>query len=205
MSRLARPAARLADGSAAVARGLGRRTAAWVARGRRQDLTGWRATLGCWLRLAVLALGVYLLWRIVRAVPQLMWALTGVWVIAAWRAGREAPAEAEEGIEEEPPRASPDDVRAATLDWIRRRIGDAQGVHLRDLLAHAQEHGMFEGMDVATFRAHLERWGIPVRSRCRVRGLGVTVGIHRDDLQAPSEASPEQKPQGETETELHAA
>lgn len=76
----------------------------------------------------------------------------------------------------------PEDVYAATLEWVWRQLGDAQGVHLRDLLKHAQEHGMFETLDVAAFRTHLERWGIPIRNRCRARGKGVTVGIHREDL-----------------------
>lgn len=181
MSRLARPAARLAEGSAIVARGLGRRLAAWVARGRREDLKGWRAVLGCWLRLAVLTLGVYLLWRLVRAMPQLMWLLSAGWIVAAWRAGRESP----EDAEEEPARASPDDVRAATLDWIWQRMGDAQGVHLRDLLAHAQAHGMFGGMDVATFRSHLERWDIPVHRGVKVRGVP-TWGVRKRDIQPPA-------------------
>ncbi|MFH8336945.1 hypothetical protein [Streptomyces sp. AM6-12] len=160
---------------------------AWVARGRRPDLTGWRAALGCWLRLAILTLGVYLLWRIVRAVPNLMWALTGVWVIAAWRAGRQAPAE----VAEQSAAASPNDVRAATLEWIWQRMGDAQGVHLRDLLAHAQQHGMFEGMDVTTFRAHLERWDIPVHRGVKVAGVP-TWGVRRRDLEAPSPAAAEE-------------
>ncbi|MET9012309.1 hypothetical protein ABZX74_15525 [Streptomyces olivaceoviridis] len=194
MSRLARPAARLAAGSAAVARGLGRRATAWVARGRRHDLTGWRAALGCWVRLAFLVFGLYLLWRVVRAVPALLWLLSGVWTVAAWRAGRPAVEEPVEPPVEEPAAAPRGDVRAATLEWIWQQIGDRQGVHLRDLLAHAHVHGMFEGLEVAEFRGHLERWDIPVRARVRVRGQGVTVGIHRDDLQPLADPSPEAAP-----------
>ncbi|CUW29677.1 MULTISPECIES: hypothetical protein [Streptomyces] len=194
MTRLARPAARLATGSATVARRLTRRAAAWVARGRRADLTGWRAALGCWLRITLLVFGLYLLWRIVRAVPALMWLLSGVWAIAAWRAGRGPVTEPAESPTEQPADASRGDVRAATLEWIWQRIGDRQGVHLRDLLAHAHAHGMFTGMEVAEFRGHLERWDIPVRARVRVRGQGVTVGIHRDDIQPLTSPSPEAAP-----------
>ncbi|WP_053085121.1 hypothetical protein [Streptomyces leeuwenhoekii] len=197
MSRLARPATRIAVGSAVLTRRLGARTAAWVARGRRHDLTGWRAALGCWLRLGLVALGLYLLWRVVRAVPNLLWLLSAAWVAGAWRAGR-APAEAPAGpaeVSEEAPSERPDDaprgdVRAATLEWIWRQIGDRQGVHLRDLLAHAHAHGMLQDLDVAAFRTHLEWWQIPVRARVRVRGLGVTVGIHRDDLEGLASPSP---------------
>ncbi|MFB8772115.1 hypothetical protein [Streptomyces broussonetiae] len=194
MSRLARPADRLAAGSRIVGRRLAARAAAWCARARRDDLTGWRAVLGILLRVLLLAFGTYLLARIVRAVPALMWALSAGWTVAAWRAGKTPARPSDDKAPEEPPRHAPDDVRAATVEWIWQRIGDTQGVHLRDLLAHAHAHGMFEDLDVATFRTHLERWGIPVRARVRVRGLGVTVGIHRDDLTPPPSPSPADAP-----------
>jgi hypothetical protein len=125
------------------------------------------------------------------------------WAASIERRSRgETPAEP---AAEKLPKAAPEAVRTATIEWVQRQIGDTQGVHLRDLLEHAQQHGMFEGLDVTTFRVHLERWGIPVRSRVRVRGKGVTVGIHRDDLKplplAPS-APPSQEPPN---SELHVA
>ncbi|GGV68901.1 hypothetical protein GCM10010294_25110 [Streptomyces griseoloalbus] len=194
MSRLARPADRIATGSSALVRRIGARAAAWCARGRRDDLTGWRAALGILVRLALLLFGAYMFARIVRALPALMWLLTTAWTAAAWRAGRLAVEEPTEGPGETPAEQPADtprpDVREATLEWIWRQIGDRQGVHLRDLLAHAQAHGMFEGLEVAEFRAHLERWDIPVRARVRVRGLGVTVGVHRDDLESLVSPSP---------------
>ncbi|MFF1402738.1 hypothetical protein [Streptomyces sp. NPDC058294] len=198
MSRLARPATRLATGSRILLHRLAARLTAWVARGRRHDLTGWRAALGCWLRIVLAIFGGYLLWRILRALPALLWLLSTAWTLAAWRAGK-APAQAAEEEHEETSAeqlvdAPRGDVRAATLEWVWQQVGDRQGVHLRDLLAHAQTHGMFEGMEVAVFRAHLERWGIPVRARVRVRGQGVTVGIHRDDLQGLTSPSPEAAP-----------
>jgi hypothetical protein len=198
VTRFARAAGRLADGSSTLARRTAARTAAWVARARRDDLSGWRASLGCWLRILLLTFGMYLLWRIVRALPALMWLLSAAWTAAAWRAGRpvtdECADDPAEAPTEQPDGAPRGDVRAATLEWIWQQIGDRQGVHLRDLLAHAQAHGMFEGLEVGEFRAHLERWEIPVRARVRVRGLGVTVGIHRDDLPAPLSPSPEAAP-----------
>ncbi|WP_326779702.1 hypothetical protein OG481_02070 [Streptomyces longwoodensis] len=187
MSRLASTASRLADGSSVLARRLTAWAAAWVARGRRHDLTGWRAALGCWARLTVFAFGLYLLWRLVRAVPQLMWLLTGAWTALAWRAGRPRPAPAEE-----PAPAPREDVREATLEWIRQQIGDRQGVHLRDLLRHAQAHGMFEGMEVAEFRGHLQRWNIPVHRGVKVAGVP-TWGVRLKDLDdAPSPAAAEE-------------
>ena len=203
MTRLSRAADRLATGSRTCARRLGTRAAAWCARGRRDDLNGWRAVLGIFARLALLALGVYLLARLVRALPSLMWLLTGWWTVAAWRAGKTTAEPAEDEHAEATAAPSSRDVRGATLEWIWRQIGDRQAVHLRDLLAHAQAHGMFEGLEVADLRGHLERWDIPVRTRCRVRGLGVTVGIHRDDLPAPATTSPGQPPQEDAEPQLH--
>lgn len=187
MSRLARPAGRLATGARVAGRRIAARLAAWVARGRRADLTGWRAALGCWLRLAALVFGLYLLWRLVRAIPNLMWLLSAAWLAIAWRAGKTSPAEPPV---EEPAKTPPGDVLDATLEWIWQQIGDRQGVHLRDLLAHAQAHGMFGDLEVSSFRGHLERWGIPVRDRQRVRGLGVTVGIRRTDLEGFRSPSP---------------
>ncbi|WP_042170122.1 hypothetical protein [Streptomyces sp. NBRC 110035] len=190
MSRLARPADRIATGSVLLVRRLGARAAAWCARGRRTDLTGWKAALGVIARLLLLALGVYVLARLVRALPALMWLLSTGWTLASWRAGRAAAEESEETPAEQLVDSPRGDVRAATVEWVWERIGDRQGVHLRDLLAHAHAHGMFEGLEVAEFRAHLERWDIPVRARVRVRGLGVTVGIHRDDLEGLVSPSP---------------
>jgi hypothetical protein len=190
VSRLARPAERITTGTQTLGRRIAARTTAGCARGRRDDLTGWRAVLGVLARLALLALGVYLLARAVRALPTLLWLLSAAWTAGAWRAGRAPAEESEEAPTKEPDDTPHGDVREATLEWIWQQIGDRQGVHLRDLLAHAHAHGMFEGMEVAEFRGHLERWQIPVRARVRVRGLGVTVGIHRDDLEGLTSPSP---------------
>ncbi|HEY6114633.1 MAG TPA: hypothetical protein VI172_01630 [Candidatus Dormibacteraeota bacterium] len=115
-------------------------------------------------------------------------------VLERWAAAIEGRSRSEKRAEpeaEKSPKAAPEAVRSATIEWVQRQVGDTQGVHLRDLLQHAQQHGMFEDLDVTTFRVHLGRWGIPVRSRVRVRGKGVTVGIHRDDLKPlPSTPSP---------------
>lgn len=173
-------------GSAEVWRRLTEGAAAWVRKGpgRPQRI----------VRLLMLLAGLYFAGRVVHAVPNLMWLLTSWWLIASWRAGKPPPG-AQAAAVERTLEHSPDDVREATLEWIRERIGDRQGVHLRDLLAHAQAHGMFEGLEVSDLRAHLERWGIPVRDRQRVRGLGVTVGVRREDLPAPSGPSPAAAPE----------
>lgn len=129
------------------------------------------------------------------------------WCLAAWWLAPPTtePAPAAEAAVEEPPANTHEDVYAATLDWIRQQIGDRQAVHLRDLLTHAQAHGLLEDLDVTTFRAHLERRGFPIKDKVRVRGLGVTVGIHRDDLPPAAEPSPESDGQDPPKPQLHVA
>ncbi|UUU21703.1 hypothetical protein [Streptomyces sp. DSM 40750] len=179
MTRLARAADRLATGSRAYARRLGARAAAWCARGRRDDLTGWRAALGVFVRIALLALGVYVLARLVRALPSLMWLLTGWWTIASWRAGKPA----EEEPQEAPIGPDVEAVRTLLLDLM----GTGNGVHLRTVLAHLQEHGQWEGRTVSDLRVHLGRLDIPVDRGVKVAGVP-TWGVRRRDLEAPSPA-----------------
>lgn len=183
MSRLVRMADRLAAGSTTAARRLVVRLAAWVARGRRTDLTGWRAGLGCWARLAALLFGLYLLWRLVRAVPNLLWLLSTVWVVASWRAGKGVVEDAPEVPAEGPAASSVEAVRTLLLEVM----GDASAVHLRTVLAHLQKHGQWEGKTVADLRAHLEALRIPLDRGVKVGGIP-TWGVRRRDLAAPSPA-----------------
>ncbi|MFJ9657600.1 hypothetical protein ACIRPR_06480 [Streptomyces griseoflavus] len=181
MSRLARPAARIAAGSSALARRLGARAAAWCARGRRDDLTGWRAALGVLLRIVLLIFGAYLLARLVRALPAVMWLLSTGWTVAAWRAGRPAADEPAETSVETPPTLDRDAVQTLLLE----AMGDAPAVHLRTVLAHLQERGQWEGRKVADLRAALARLDIPHARGVKVAGVP-TWGVRRRDLQAPS-------------------
>jgi hypothetical protein len=186
---LARPADRIATGSTTLARRLGQRLAAWVARGRRHDLDGWRAALGCWLRLATLTLGLYLLWRLARAVPHLMWLLSAGWLAAAWRAGRPAT---------EPATAPADTVPAPDRDAVRalllEAMGDADAIHLRTVLTHLQEKGHGEDWDVAALRARLEALHIPTHPKVKAPGSkSPTRGVRRVDL-PPSPAVAQETP-----------
>lgn len=192
MSRLARPAARLATGSVVAARALARRATAWVARGRRHDLTSWRAALGCWARLALLVFGLYLLWRVVRALPALMWLLTTVWVIASWRAGK-TPAQPVSDTDEEPASAAaPALDREAVRTLLLTLMDGGSGVHLRTVLAHLQQHpptaAQTAGWTVADLRARLVALEVPVDRGVKV-GRVPTWGVRRRDLEAPSPAA----------------
>lgn len=169
---------RLARGSALVSRRRASALADWVKRGRRADLTGWRAALGPLARLAVLALLAWLLYLAVRALPWLMWVLTAAWCWAAWHAARPTPQEA---AAESPAAPSPEPVRTLLTDLV----GDRSGVHLKTVLAHLQERGQGEGWTVTDLRVRLEALGIPVK-KIKAGGKSPTVGVHRDDLSAPS-------------------
>ncbi|QFQ97445.1 hypothetical protein F9278_15875 [Streptomyces phaeolivaceus] len=181
MTRLARAAGRLSVGSRAYGRRLASRAAAWCARGRRDDLTGWRAALGIVVRVALLMLGAYVLARMVRALPALMWLLTGWWTIASWRAGKPPAEPAEETPQSAPAEAGVEAVRTLLLTVM----GEADRVHLRTVLAHLHDHGQWEGRTVSDLRAHLELLGIPHDRGVKV-GRTPTWGVRRRDLEAPS-------------------
>lgn len=184
MTSLRRAAARLRTGSALLARGGADRAAAWCRKSYRDDLTGWKAALGPAVRVLLLSGAGWLLVRIVRARPTLMWVLAAGWLIAAWRATRKTPAEAAEDEPEEGPAApDPNAVRQLLVE----AIGDRPGVHLSTLLAHLQEHGQGEGWTVADLRARLEALKVPVRRSVKVAGR-VAYGVHRDDLPKAAEA-----------------
>jgi hypothetical protein len=186
VSRLARPAARLATGSSLLVRRLAARAAAWCARGRRDDLTGWKAVLGILVRLALLLFGAYLIARIVRALPALMWLLSTGWTVAAWRAGQAAPATPKEAPaevpEQPPPAASGEALRGLILDLM----GTGSAVHLSTVLAHLQQRpdtaALTASWEIAHLRSQLERLGIPVHPKVKAGGKGPTRGVRREDL-----------------------
>jgi hypothetical protein len=186
VTRRQRAAQRLATGSAALTRRIWDRACAWCARGRREDLTGWRAALGPILRAAGLLVAAIVACLIVRRRPWLLWVLSGWWTLLSWRAGK-APS---------PP--ATESATAPDVEAVRRLLldvmGDASAVHLRTVLAHLQKHHQWEGRKVADLRVHLERLGVPINRSVKVAGVP-TWGVRRRDLEAPSpvketEASP---------------
>ncbi|MFJ2515596.1 hypothetical protein ACIPEL_36265 [Streptomyces griseoviridis] len=211
MSRLAPGADRLARGTYLAARRRLERTASWIARARRDDLTGWRAALGCWARVALLALGVVLMARLIRALPALMWLLSGVWLVAAWRAGKPPPGKARQapetapgaGADEPPDETLPggngEDLRALLLTLM----GTGPAVHLSTVLAHLQEAGHWRGRTVTDLRRRLAALGVPHDRSVKVGGVP-TWGIRRKHLQEGAEA-PSPAPLQETSTEASTA
>ena len=182
----------------------------WCAAGRRSDLTGLGAELGVWARGGTLAVIGYGSWRLVEARPAVLWAVAGVWLLAACHAEhpeiraakRKARAEAKAAEEA----AEPNDDRDAELndgdddedggeddqddeeeptiiDLIRAEIGADSGVHLRDLYPamRAGVPALSQAPDEA-LREVLTAHHIRVRRSIRARGVAGRSGVHRSDL-----------------------
>ncbi|MFE3471178.1 hypothetical protein ACFXOI_05740 [Streptomyces bacillaris] len=184
-------AQRLTTGSSILWSRITDRTAAWIRAGRRDDLTGLAAALGCILRALLVAAGAYLLWRVTRAAPALLWALVPAWCWAALRAAPRTaaePAPAEASDEPQP------DPRDAVLQLLYEALGDRPSMYLSDLLQHLQDQGHGKGWRVADLRARLEALGIPVEQRLRTGGRGASRGVVKDQLPPLPDPAPQEAP-----------
>jgi hypothetical protein len=179
VNRLATGADRLAAGSAVLVRRVPAALAAWVARGRRADLTGWRAALGPLVRAGLLLATGYVLVRIVRAVPAVLWLLAPAWLIAAWRAAPRPVAAPGPAAADEPPAPAPADPRAGFVYWLLQAIGDRPGIHLRELYPAMRTLPGQEHHDDAALRARLRALGVPVERSIRVGGVAGRSGVYR--------------------------
>lgn len=185
-----RKARTLTHGQRILLRRIGRRAAAWVRAGRRHDLHGLAAILGCILRAVLLAAGAYGAWWAIRRWPAVLWLLVPLW---CWAAIRAIPKTTAEAPEEEPPTAEDTTAqREQLLALIRTLIGDRPGVHLSTLLDHLQQHGQAEGWEVGDLKDRLAALQVPVRKSVKV-ARRVAYGVHRDDLPttSPAEAAQE--------------
>ncbi|MGW1182978.1 hypothetical protein ACWD7Y_05240 [Streptomyces drozdowiczii] len=180
-----RAARTLVAGQRILIHDLAERAAAWVRDGRRDDLEGVAAVLGCFLRLAVLAASGYGACWAIRRWPAVLWILVPVW---CWAAIRSIPDLAEEQRSAADAAAQREQLHAL----VRDLIGDRPGVHLSTLLDHLQKHGQGEGWTVSDLKARLPRLGVPVRRSVKV-GKKVATGVHRGDLPTPSPAKGEQE------------
>ncbi|MEU2180089.1 hypothetical protein [Streptomyces thermolilacinus] len=184
MTALQAAAQRLTHGTNQLTQRLGERATAWVRAGRRDDLEGWRAILGCVVRAALLAGGLWLLWRAVRAVPALMLLLVPVGVAAAWRAGH--PQRTPVATAPRPSGEHPVDVDLAAA--VRAAAGPHSGAHLTAIAAHlAKTTG--RPWDVAAVRAACTAAGITTAQvRMGTGPKAVTTGVRLKDLPASSPA-----------------
>jgi hypothetical protein len=185
-----RRARTLVAGQRILVRRLTTRTTAWVRAGRRDDLDGVAAILGCILRMAILGGAGYGAWWLVRRWPVILWAAVPLWLWAAVRA-----LDHDEDDAQEAPAPAPADTavqREQLHALVRDLIGDQPGVHLSTLLDHLQKHGQAEGWTLALLRERLPLLGVPVRRSVKVKRR-VAYGVHRDDLPTPSPTKGEQQ------------
>lgn len=150
-----------------------RRTLRLICKGISNQRKAWAAWVLCgrflpaMRRLAGTGLAGCFLLSLVLNAPRMLWPATGLWLAAAWRAGR--------AIEEE----ARNEERF--VQWVRDVIGDRNGVLLSELLAAWHEADLNPDWDVAQVRAICERLEIPVRDKLKVGGV-VSVGVHVDDF-----------------------
>ncbi|MFD3646365.1 hypothetical protein ACFWUT_23395 [Streptomyces cyaneofuscatus] len=188
-----RKARTLTHGQRLLIRRLTDRATAWVRAGRRADLQGLAAILGCILRAVILLAGAYGAWLLIRRWPAVLWLAVPLW---CWAAIRAIPKEQPQPETEEPPQTAPDyEPRDAMLWLLYDALGDQPSMYLSDVLKHLQEQGHGKGWRVADLRARLEALGIPVEMKLKTGGRTASRGIVRAQLPplsqlGPQEASP---------------
>ncbi|MCX5112198.1 hypothetical protein OOK13_40315 [Streptomyces sp. NBC_00378] len=181
-----RAARTLTAGQRLLIRNLAEHAAAWVRAGRRDDLDGVAAILGCILRLVLLGAGAYGAWLLVRRWPAVLWAVVPLW---CWAAVRAIPDEDEEEGDAKP---SPTAPRDAVLRLLYDALGDRPAMHLSEVLQHLQEKGHGKAWKVSDLRARLEAVGIPIELKLKVGKKGPTRGVVKANLPPlPDAASPE--------------
>lgn len=186
-----RTARTLTAGQRILFRRLAERAAAWVRAGRRDDLEGVAAILGCALRLVLLGAGAYGAWWLVRRWPVVLWAAVPLW---CWAAIRAIPDEGDEPAPQTAPGAEP---RDAVLRLLYDALGDRHAMHLSEVLQHLQSKGQGKGWKVQHLRARLEAVGIPIEMKLKLGRKGPTRGIVRADLpplSQPTETDPSPAP-----------
>ncbi|MEU0634342.1 hypothetical protein [Streptomyces sp. NPDC005989] len=178
-----RAARTLTAGQRFLIRRLAERAAEWVRAGRRDDLEGLAAILGCVLRLVLLGAGAYGAWWLVRRWPAILWAAVPLW---CWAAIRAIPDEDEEEGDTE---SSPTTPRDAVLRLLYEALGDRPAMHLSEVLKHLQKHGHGKGWKVTDLRARLEALNIPVELKVKAGGKSPTRGIVKANLPPLPESS----------------
>lgn len=184
---------RVANGAPIVARRVTVRVAAWCRAGRRDDLEGVSAELGVYVRVGMVAAGLYGGWRLVDARPVVMWPVAVLYSVAALRAAspKRKPAA---GAGEE---AGTGAVEPPVVAVTRATIGADTGVHLADLYPalRAGVEGL-AGADDVTLRQALADHRIVVQRSMRARGVAGRSGVRLADL--PPLPSPDSSPDGST-------
>ncbi|MFF8467922.1 hypothetical protein [Streptomyces griseus] len=180
-----RGARTLTHGQRLLLHRIGRRAAAWVRAGRRDDLDGVAAILGCVLRLAVLAAGAYGAWLLIRRWPAVLWLAVPLWCWAAIRAIPQETAERPSEGDEESSEPAPDAEQAPALPTLQ----DVREAVSRVGTPHAHLAVLAEALGATTDRVRevLAEHDIPVEP-VRMRGRGSSTGVKADYFPAPAAA-----------------
>ncbi|MFD8687828.1 hypothetical protein [Streptomyces sp. NPDC059651] len=193
MTSMQRRARTLTAGQQILIRRLAERAAAWVRAGRRDDLDGIAAILGCVLRLVLLGAAGYGAWWLVRRWPVILGAAVPLWCWAAIRALGTQDGEHRQAPDEPEPVAS----RDAVILLLHEVLGDREAVHLSEVLQHLQAKGQGKGWKVQHLRARLEALQIPVELKVKVGRKGPTRGVLKANLpplSRPEETAPSPAP-----------
>jgi hypothetical protein len=159
----------------------------WVRAGRRDDLDGWRNSLGPLVRLVLLVSGIILAYLTVRAMPWLMWPLAALWCRKAWRAPSAAPntdcAEPDAADNQEQPGHPP------AVDLTKPAVPDREQLtaalhQVADPHAHLASLARALRVDTAAVREGLAQAGIPTTGGCREEGR-VSTGVKREHFPPP--------------------
>ncbi|WP_098892257.1 hypothetical protein [Streptomyces sp. or3] len=177
-----RRARTLTHGQRLLLRRLTARAAAWVRAGRRDDLDGVAAILGCILRLAVLAAGAYGAWLLIRRWPSVLWLAVPVW---CWAAIRAIPKEDKQPGDEEDSGPAPTAEEGPALPTLQ----DVRDAVSRVGTPHAHLAVLAEALGTTTDRVRevLAEHHIPVEP-VRMRGRGSSTGVKADHFPAPAAA-----------------
>lgn len=178
-----RRARTLTHGQRLLLRRLTARAAAWVRAGRRDDLHGLAAILGCIVRAALLAAGAYGTWLLIRRWPSVLWVAVPLWCWAAIRAiPQQTEQPAEDDDEEEPAPAAKQGPPPLTLQDVHDAVSRVGTPH-----AHLAVLAEALGTTTDRVREVLAQHGIPVEP-VRMRGRGSSTGVKDHHFPAPAAA-----------------
>jgi hypothetical protein len=184
---------RVSTGSQLLSRRIRRRLAALDPPGPPRGPDRLAAVIGCIVRAGLLLLAAYLLARVVRALPAVLWvaAPSGA---SPPTAPSPKPAKRSSRSRPQPP---PEDPRTpAFARWLLQTIGDRPGIHLYELYPAMRQLPGHETLDDATLRAALRTLGVPVVRSLRVPPVEGRSGVRRGDVEAllsPAESTPESR------------
>lgn len=186
MTAMQRKARTLTHGQRLLLRRLADRAAAWIRAGRRDDLDGVAAILGCILRAVILLAGAAGAVWLIRRWPAVLWLAVPLWCWAAIRAIPKATAEQPKGEEKdsEPAPAAEQGPPLPALQDVREAVSRVGTPH-----AHLAVLAEALGTTTDRVREVLAEHSIPVEP-VRMRGRGTSTGVKAGHFPAPA-AAPE--------------